>query len=96
MDKLLTEHIDATKQAGLVGTAEFIQQLVNSNIRLTEMLRAEKSRNAFVEVTGKSLAEIRADAVNEMVFELTKSNFEAKCLNVSDIQQYADKLVESR
>jgi hypothetical protein len=70
--------------------------LQEQNRTLKESLRKEKSRNAFVEVTGKSLAEMRSDALNEMVFELTKSNFETKSLNVSDIQQYADKLLESR
>jgi hypothetical protein len=63
------------------------------NRSLSESLRKEKSRNAFIEVTGKSLAEIRSDAINEMVLELTKHDLDLTKLNVEDIYKYTNKLV---
>ena len=51
----------------------------------------EMSRNAFVEVTGKGLPEIRADAINEMIFELTKDSPQ---ITLSDIENYTRNLLE--
>lgn len=66
---------------------EVLQSKINE---LKTLLKKEMSRNAFVEVTGKSLADIRSDAINEMGFDLTKNSTE---LSKADIEKYADNLV---
>lgn len=65
--------------------------LETENRSLKEKLRKEMSRNAFVEVTGKGLPEIRADAINEMIFELTKDSPQ---ITLSDIENYTRNLLE--
>lgn len=71
-------------------------ELEDQNRSLSVSLRKEKSRNAFVEVTGKSLDEIRSDAINEMVLELTKHDLDLTNLKVKDIYKFANKLVSDQ
>jgi len=71
----------------------FVNLEVENN-SLKEKLVKEMSRNAFVEVTGKSIAEIRADAINEMLDNLD-AQYKA-ILTVDSIKKYADKLIEEQ
>jgi len=64
------------------------------NSRLKKKLVKEMSRNAFVEVTGKSLAEIRSDAINEMIDNLD-AQYKA-ILTVDSIKKYSDKLIKEQ
>ncbi|WP_390241002.1 hypothetical protein [Vibrio sp. R78045] len=49
----------------------------------------ERSKNAYIRVTGKSIADIQFDGIQDMLSELGR---ESGSIQVELIEQYADKL----
>mgnify|MGYP000279785334 FL=1 len=85
MDKLVAEHIKAAKQSGLVGTAEFIQELFDSHARLKKMYTDEVKKNAYVEVTGKSIKGIWSDGIVDAIETLCPDYDESSEINVGEL-----------
>jgi hypothetical protein len=58
---------------------------------LRQQLAKEKSKNAFIETTGKGIADIGQDAIYEMLFKLKS---DSSVIETCSIQKYAEELTK--
>jgi hypothetical protein len=96
MEQLISEHINAAKNAGLNGTADFIKQLADSQNKYKEDLIKERSKNAFIACTGKSMKGIWSDGIINAVEHLCPDfNYKEDSLatvQINELINYSIKL----
>lgn len=92
MNKQAAEHIKAAKQLGLDGTAEFIQELVDSHERLKKKYTDEVEKNAYISVTGKSIKGIWSDGIVDAIETLCSDYDENTKINVGELLDHSVKI----
>ena len=92
MEQQIADHIEAVKESGLAGTAEFIQELVGSHERLKKMYKDEAKKNAYISVTGKSINGIWSDGIVNAIETLCPDHDEKSEINVSELLKYSIEL----